>query len=75
MITPLPNHLMQITVTGGQDQTCEIQTSTHLEPTLVNWTTLATIILDPNGVGQYTDPTPATNGSRFYRAIAVSSCQ
>jgi hypothetical protein len=74
MIAPVPNHLVQITVTGGQNQTCEIQTSTRLEPPLANWTTLTTITLNDNGTGQFTDPTPATNVSRFYRAIAISSC-
>lgn len=74
-LRPLLNHMMQISVTGGANQTCEIQDSTYLSPALVNWTLLATVPLDANGTAQYTDPTPATNVSRFYRAIGISECQ
>jgi hypothetical protein len=66
---------MLISVAGGLDQTCEIQESMYLVPTLVNRTLLATIPLDANGAAEYTDPTPATNVSRFYRVDAIPNCQ
>ncbi len=76
-IAPTLNPLKQITitVTGGPNQPCEIQDTARLEPALANWKMLATITLSDNGTGQYTDPTPATSGSRFYRAIAIPGCQ
>jgi hypothetical protein len=64
-IVVLPGDRVQVTVTGGVSQSCQILDSTDL----VNWTLLATVSLNSSGVGQFTDA--ITSGNRFYRARGV----
>jgi hypothetical protein len=64
-IVTLPSDMVQVTVTGGISQSCQILYSTDL----VHWTPLTTVPLNSSGAGQFTDA--VTPGGRFYRAQGV----
>jgi hypothetical protein len=64
-ILPLPDGLNRIQVQGLSDRQYVIQASSEL----ANWTSVATNVAD-NGTIQWTDPQPADQPRRFYRALA-----
>jgi len=64
-ILPLPDGLNRIQVQGLSDRQYVIQTS----PNLINWNAVVTNASD-SGTIQWTDPEPADQPSRFYRALA-----
>ncbi len=61
-IVEIPSDMVQVTVTGGLSQFCQILYSEDL----VNWALLTTVSLNSSGVGQFSDA--ITAGNRFYRA-------
>jgi len=63
-ILPLPDGRNRIQVQGLSDRQYVIQAS----PNLVNWNSVATNVSD-SGTIQWTDPQPADQPRRFYRAI------
>ncbi len=68
-IARLPTGSVQITVAGGAEQVCQIESS----PDLVTWNVLETVALNNYGAWQST-AFPATSASLFYRAIATPAC-
>ena len=62
----LPNHSVQVPVTGGPSQVVQIMVSTDLK----NWSAYTTITLDNCGSGQFSDPSPTSYSRRFFRAVA-----
>jgi len=64
-IVPLPDGQNRIQVQGLSDRQYVIQASANL----VNWNSVATNVSD-SGTIQWTDPQPANQPRRFYRAIA-----
>ena len=64
-ILPLPDGRNRIQLQGLSDRQYVIQTSSDL----ANWTSVVTNVAD-NGTIQWTDPQPANQLRRFYRALA-----
>jgi len=64
-ILPLPDGRNRIQLQGLSDRQYVIQASSDL----ANWTSVVTNVAD-NGTVQWTDPQPANQLRRFYRALA-----
>ena len=64
-ILPLPDGRNRIQLQGLSDRQYVIQASSGL----ANWTSVVTNVAD-NGTIQWTDPQPANQPRRFYRALA-----
>ncbi len=60
-----------ITATGPAGYQYAVQTSQDL----TNWTAVVTVTLDPTGSAQYTDTSPASGSTRYYRLLQSAPAQ